>query len=86
MDEPYVSIEEIAKHFAVTPPCVRGWIRKDQVPYLKVGGAIRFRKSEVEEYFRTRGQSFTADPTDHCSPEPEQLEIDFDIDNPDEDL
>ena len=49
VDEPYVAIEDVAKHFAVSVSTVRSWIRKNTIPHLKLGGVYRFRLSSVEE-------------------------------------
>ena len=49
VDEPYVAIEDVAKHFAVSISTVRSWIRKNTIPHLKLGGVYRFRLSSVEE-------------------------------------
>jgi excisionase family DNA binding protein len=52
VDEAFVPIEEIAKHFAVSVSTVRAWIRQDLIPALKIGGVYRFKISEVEEAIR----------------------------------
>jgi hypothetical protein len=41
VDEAFVPIEDIAKHFAVSVSTVRAWIRQDLVPALKIGGVYR---------------------------------------------
>jgi excisionase family DNA binding protein len=48
MEESFVPIEDVAKHFAVSISTVRAWIRQDLIPSLKVGGVYRFKISEVE--------------------------------------
>lgn len=52
VDEAFVPIEDVAKHFAVSVSTVRAWIRQDLVPALKVGGVYRFKISEVEQAIR----------------------------------
>ena len=52
MDESFVPIEGVAKHFAVSISTVRQWIRQDLIPALKIGGVYRFKLSEVEEAMR----------------------------------
>lgn len=49
VDEPYVAIEDVAKHFAVSVSTVRSWIRANKIPHLKLGGVYRFRLSSVED-------------------------------------
>jgi excisionase family DNA binding protein len=48
MEESYVPIEEVAKHFAVSVSTVRAWLRQDLIPSLKVGGVYRFKLNEVD--------------------------------------
>jgi excisionase family DNA binding protein len=52
VDEAFVPIEDVAKHFAVSISTVRAWIRQDLIPALKFGGVYRFKISEVEEAMR----------------------------------
>lgn len=51
-DEPFVPIEQVAKHFSVSVSTVRAWIRQDLIPSLKLGGVYRFKVSEVEMALR----------------------------------
>ena len=48
MEEAYVPIEDVAKHFAVSVSTVRAWLRQDLITSLKVGGVYRFKLSEVD--------------------------------------
>ena len=48
VDEAFVPIEDLAKHFAVSVSTVRTWIRQNLIPSLKIGGVYRFKISEVE--------------------------------------
>jgi excisionase family DNA binding protein len=52
INEPYVGIEELAKHFSVSVSTVRKWLKKDMIPALKLDGVFRFKRSEVEEALR----------------------------------
>lgn len=75
MAEPYVPIEDLAKHFAVSVSTVRAWVRQGHIPkstYIKVGNTYRFNKTNVTDAL-TKAQK----PADDA-----QLEFDF---NPDED-
>jgi len=48
-EEPYVSVEDLAKHFSVHANTVRSWVKNNTIPHLKVGGVYRFKISKVEE-------------------------------------
>jgi len=50
MNEPFVSIDDIAKHFSVSVSTVRAWIRQKHIPedtYVKIGKTYRFRVGDV---------------------------------------
>jgi len=48
--ETYMTINELAKHLRMAPQTVRKWTRKSDIPFRKIGGAIRFRLSEIEKW------------------------------------
>ena len=52
MNEPFVTIEDVAKHFSVSVSTVRAWVRQGHIPedtYVKIGNTYRFRLSDVTE-------------------------------------
>lgn len=85
--EPYVPIEELAKHFTVSVSTVRAWVRQDLIPkhtYIKVGNTYRFCVSKVVAALtvpETVQESPAPAPAEADTPV--QLELDFN--NPDED-
>lgn len=52
VEELYVPIEDVAKHFSVSVSTVRAWIRQSLIPALKIGGVYRFKISEVDAALR----------------------------------
>ena len=50
--EPWVSLEEIAQHLAVSQDTVHRWIRSRGLPAHKVGRIWRFKVSEVDQWVR----------------------------------
>ena len=88
MTEPFVPIEDLAKHFTVSISTVRAWVRQGLIPketYIKVGNTYRFSVSKVVE-------ALTSAPKPEPEPEkpepeeadaPVQLELDL---NPDKDI
>jgi hypothetical protein len=81
VEEAFVPIEGVAKHFSVSISTVRMWIRQNVVPSLKVGGVYRLKLSAVEEALRNIHSS--EEPIEPAIGERVQLEINF---NPDEDI
>lgn len=58
--ESWVSLENIAGHLDVSKDTIRAWIKKDTIPYYKVGRQYKFRVSEVDAWVES-GESADAD-------------------------
>ena len=58
--ERWLSLEEIANHIGCSKDTIRNWIKKDTIPYHKVGRMYKFRLSEVDDWIES-GQSACAD-------------------------
>jgi excisionase family DNA binding protein len=63
-NEPWVSLEDVAKHLGVSKDSVHRWIRRRKMPAHKVGHLWKFKISEVDEWVRASGQDAS---TDHKS-------------------
>ena len=56
MNEPFVPIEDVAKHFSVSISTVRAWVRQKHIPedaYFKIGKTYRFRVGDVANALTT---------------------------------
>lgn len=58
--ERWVSLENIATHLDVSKDTIRAWIKKNTIPYHKVGRQYKFRVSEVDVWVES-GESADAD-------------------------
>lgn len=58
--ERWLSLEEIAKHVGCSKDTIRVWIKKETIPYHKVGRMYKFKISEVDAWIES-GQSADAD-------------------------
>ena len=58
--ERWLSLEEISKHVGCSKDTIRAWIKKDTIPYHKVGRMYKFKISEVDAWIES-GQSADAD-------------------------
>lgn len=58
--ERWSSLEEISKHLGVSKDTIRGWIKKETIPYYKVGRQYKFKLSEVDAWIES-GKSADAD-------------------------
>ena len=55
-----LSQEELAKQIGVSKETIRSWIRKETIPYHKVGRQYKFKASEVDKWVES-GESANAD-------------------------
>jgi excisionase family DNA binding protein len=51
-EEPWVDVERVAAHLAVTRDVIYRWIKQRDFPARRVGRLFRFRLSEVDEWVR----------------------------------
>lgn len=58
--ERWLSLEEISMHLGVSKDTIRSWIKKDTIPFHRVGRQYKFRLSEVDEWVES-GASADAD-------------------------
>jgi excisionase family DNA binding protein len=62
--ERWLSLEEISKHVGCSKDTIRAWIKKDAIPFHKVGRQYKFRLSEVDSWIES-GASAEADKKKH---------------------
>lgn len=55
--EPWVSVEEVAKHLGVAKDSVYRWIETRSLPAHKLGRLWKFKLSEVDDWVRAVGAS-----------------------------
>lgn len=58
--ERWLSVEEIASHIGCSKDTIRAWIKKETIPYHKVGRQFKFKISEVDRWIES-GKSANAD-------------------------
>lgn len=56
MIEPWVSVEEVAKHLGVAKDSVYRWIETRGLPARRVGRLWKFRLTEVDAWVNSKGQ------------------------------
>ena len=54
------SVEEIANHIGVSKDTIRAWVKKETIPFYKVGRQYKFKLSEIDEWVAS-GKSANAD-------------------------
>ena len=55
MSEPWVSVEDVAKHLGVARDTVYRWIETKDMPAHKVGRLWKFKLSAVDEWVQSGG-------------------------------
>jgi len=54
MENDYLEPDEIARQLRVHPDTVRGWIRKKQLPAVRLGTVYRVKRSDLEKFLMER--------------------------------
>ncbi len=60
--EPWVSVEDVAKHLSAAKDSIYRWIEHRGLPAHKVGRLWKFKLSEVDEWVRVGGVDADAPP------------------------
>ena len=55
--EPWASVEDVAKHLGIARDTVYRWIESKALPAHKIGRLWKFKLSEVDEWVRSGGAS-----------------------------
>jgi|TARA_R110000744_G_scaffold243036_1_gene360047 excisionase family DNA binding protein len=83
MAEPFVPIEDLAKHFAVSISTIRAWVRQGHIPkstYIKIGNTYRFNMTAVTAALTTEAEEVAHNELP-AAPTEVQLEFDFNADD-----
>lgn len=81
--EPFVAIEDLARHFAVSISTIRSWVRQGHIPkktYIKIGNTYRFDKTSVSDALTSLNIDLEGPSVKHTEHDEEQLEFDFTAD------
>lgn len=82
MTEPFVQIEDLAKHFAVSISTIRAWVRQGHIPkatYIKIGNTYRFNKTAVSGAL-TKAMQDVDEASEVVAVDNRQIEMNFDAD------
>ena len=80
MTAPFVPIEDLASHLAVSISTVRGWVRQGHIPddtYLKINNVYRFDKQAVSNALLEKA---SPPPVRYTSHDNTQYEMDLNLD------
>lgn len=48
--EPLLTVDELADYLKVSPGTVYNRVSKGEIPFVKIGAAVRFRRAEVDRW------------------------------------
>lgn len=48
--DPLLTAKELSEILKVSPRTIREWTRKNMIPYMKLGGTIRFNERQIETW------------------------------------
>ncbi|HJA05767.1 MAG TPA: helix-turn-helix domain-containing protein [Candidatus Mediterraneibacter pullicola] len=51
--EKWVSLEEIAEHMGLSKDTIRNYIKKQQIPYYRIGKQYKFKISEIDAWIES---------------------------------
>lgn len=54
MDRRFVAIEDLAQYLSLTKGTLYVWVSQRRIPYLKMGGALRFDLKEIENWLKDK--------------------------------
>ena len=80
MTTPFVAIEDLAKHFAVSISTIRAWVRQGHIPentFLKINNVYRFDKQAVSDALLKKT---SPEPVRYTSHDNTQYEMDLNLD------
>ncbi len=50
----FITVNELAEYLRVTPLWIYNRVRKKEIPHLKIGRILRFRRSTIEEWLKSK--------------------------------
>lgn len=62
MSEPWVSVDDVARHLGVAKDTIYRWIEGRSMPAHRVGRLWKFKLSEVDEWVRAGGADVSDEP------------------------
>lgn len=54
-----LTVEEIAELFQTSTSTIYRWVHKREIPFVKLGGKLRFSPDEIQEYIKQNSVSIS---------------------------
>lgn len=52
-----LTVEEIAELFQTSTSTIYRWVHKREIPFVKLGGKLRFSQDKIQEYIKKNSVS-----------------------------
>ena len=52
-----LTIQELSQILKISKKTIYGWVHDNYVPYMKLGGAVRFREKDIETWLAKRSRA-----------------------------
>ena len=49
-----MNVAELAVYLSVSKDTIRGWVKKGQIPFSKIGGSVRFDMRKIEKWLKSK--------------------------------
>jgi excisionase family DNA binding protein len=60
MKENLLSIKEVAEYLSISQAAVYGYVRRKVIPFIKIGGTLRFPESAIDRWIEEETEHPTA--------------------------
>jgi len=50
--DPLLNVKQAATFLSTTPDQIYQWVHKSVIPYIKLGRAVRFSQTQLDEYIK----------------------------------
>lgn len=54
LSDPLLTVDQVAEALGLKPGTIYKWVQTRRIPFVKLGGAVRFRKSTIEAFIAER--------------------------------
>ena len=61
--EKWVSLEEVADHIGLSKDTIRNYIKRDQIPFYRIGKQYKFKISEIDTWIESGKSAAITDET-----------------------
>ena len=59
----FLTVEELAERLKIAPGTIYNWVSRGEIPYVKIGRAVRFRRADIDAWIEGQGSTTPAENT-----------------------